>query len=161
MTRILKAIGLMSGTSMDGIDAAILSTDGERIAAFGPALFKPYSPEMREHLRAALDTAASIRAAGPLPPDVARLERALTDTHADAVAALLAEANLKPGQIDVIGFHGQTLIHRPAQRMTLQILKAALACLRGAKLRISSAAFRAFQLALRSGILRLLWATSF
>jgi anhydro-N-acetylmuramic acid kinase len=111
----------MSGTSMDGIDAAILDTDGERIAAFGSALFQPYSSEMRRYLRAALDTAASIRAAGPLAPDVAQLERALTDAHAEAVAALLAEANLKPGQIDVIGFHGQTLIHRPSPGTSLQI----------------------------------------
>jgi anhydro-N-acetylmuramic acid kinase len=40
MTRVLKAIGLMSGTSMDGIDAAVLDTDGDQIAAFGPVRFQ-------------------------------------------------------------------------------------------------------------------------
>ena len=121
MTRFLKAIGLMSGTSMDGIDAAILETDGERIQALGPARFQPYSPEMRERLSEALAAAASICAVGPLPPEIERLERDLTDAHAEAVSGLLAEANLKPDQIDVVGFHGQTLVHRPADRMTLQI----------------------------------------
>lgn len=106
---------------MDGIDAALLDTDGECIEGFGPARFQPYSPEMRLRLRAALDRGASIRAAGPLTPDIEDLERALTDAHAGAVLALLAEAEMAPGQIDVIGFHGQTLIHRPADRLTIQI----------------------------------------
>ncbi|MEQ1866597.1 MAG: anhydro-N-acetylmuramic acid kinase [Micropepsaceae bacterium] len=121
MTSILKAIGLMSGTSMDGIDAAILDTDGERIAAFGPARFQPYSTDMQAHLREAIQTAASIRAAGPLTPKIEMLERDLTDAHAEAVFRLLAESNLKAEQIDIIGFHGQALVHRPAERMTLQI----------------------------------------
>ncbi len=121
MTRVLKAIGLMSGTSMDGIDAAILDTDGERIEAFGPARFQPYSPDMRARLREAIRSAASIRAAGPLSPAMALLERDLTDAHAQAVRDLLAEARLEPEQIDLIGFHGQALVHRPAERLTLQI----------------------------------------
>jgi anhydro-N-acetylmuramic acid kinase len=121
MSRTLKALGLMSGTSMDGIDAAILSTDGERIAAFGPARFEPYSPEMRARLREGLERAATLPFAGPLPADIEALERELTQAHADAVATLLAEAKLKPADVDVIGFHGQTLIHRPHARMTVQI----------------------------------------
>jgi anhydro-N-acetylmuramic acid kinase len=121
MTRVLKAIGLMSGTSMDGIDAAILETDGERIAAHGPVRFQPYAPEMRERLRAASAEAASIRAAGPLPPAFEKLERDLTAAHAAAVQALLAAAGLRAQDIDVIGFHGHTLIHRPHERTTLTI----------------------------------------
>jgi anhydro-N-acetylmuramic acid kinase len=121
MTRILKAIGLMSGTSMDGIDVAVLDTDGERISAFGPARFAPYPVEMRARLRNAMERATRLPAAGPLPPELAALERELTQAHADAVAALLAEASLAVGQIDVIGFHGQALVHRPDRRVTLQI----------------------------------------
>ncbi|MCE9520847.1 MAG: anhydro-N-acetylmuramic acid kinase [Alphaproteobacteria bacterium] len=120
----------MSGTSMDGIDVAILDTGGERVDAFGPTLFQPYSPEMRQRLRAALSTGASIRAAGPLTPEIERLERDLTDAHADAVNTLLRESKLRPSQIDMIGFHGQTLIHRPAERMTLQIGSAPRLALR-------------------------------
>jgi anhydro-N-acetylmuramic acid kinase len=121
MSRVLKALGLMSGTSMDGIDAAILDTDGERIAAFGPARFEPYSADMRGRLRSGLERATTLPLTGPLPADIQALERELTQAHAKAVAALLAEAKLKPADIDVIGFHGQTLIHRPHARMTLQI----------------------------------------
>lgn len=121
MARVMKAIGLMSGTSMDGVDAAILDTDGESIAAFGPARFTPYAEEMRARLRNGLDWAAANATGGPLPRAIAELERELTQAHAAAVRALLTEAHLKPNAIDVIGFHGQTLIHRPAQRFTLQI----------------------------------------
>ncbi|MDZ4867560.1 MAG: anhydro-N-acetylmuramic acid kinase [Alphaproteobacteria bacterium] len=121
MARVLKAIGLMSGTSMDGIDAAILDTDGERIAAFGPARFEPYSADMRARLREAIDRAATMPLSGPLPADIEALERELTQAHARAVTALLMEAGLTPNDIDVVGFHGQTLVHRPQHRMTLQI----------------------------------------
>lgn len=121
MSRVLKALGLMSGTSMDGVDAAILETDGERIAAFGAARLQPYALDLRDRLRAALDGALMLSRAGPLPPDIQDLERELTQVHFEAVQALLAEAKLTPADIDVIGFHGHTLIHRPHVRMTLQI----------------------------------------
>lgn len=121
MTRVLKAIGLMSGTSMDGIDAAILDTDGESIAAFGPTRFEPYSPEMRARLQAGIAQAAAWSGQGPLPPDIAELERELTQAHAAAVSALLARAHIGASEIDVVGFHGHALAHRPERRLTLQI----------------------------------------
>ena len=121
MARVLKAIGLMSGTSMDGIDAAILDTDGERIEAFGPTHYEPYAPEMQAMLRDAMARAATLAVAGPLPADLADVERELTQAHARTVATLLRSAGLSSGAVDVIGFHGQALSHRPGQRMTLQI----------------------------------------
>jgi anhydro-N-acetylmuramic acid kinase len=121
MARVLKALGLMSGTSMDGIDAAILETDGETIAAFGPTHFSPYSASMRDRMRVALDAAPELRFDGPLPVAQAELEQELTTAHADAVLALLRTAGLSTGDVDVIGFHGQTIVHRPNQRITLQI----------------------------------------
>lgn len=112
----LTAIGLMSGTSLDGVDAALLTTDGTRATAFGPALTLPYSPAFRTALRACLGQR-------PQPSWQATIE-ALTDRHADAVEALLARAGSTgtgPASIDVIAFHGQTVWHDPEHRETIQI----------------------------------------
>ncbi len=112
----LTAIGLMSGTSLDGVDAALLTTDGTRTTASGPALTLPYSPAFRAALRACLGQR-------PQPSWQATIE-ALTDRHADAVEALLARAGIAgtgPAGIDVIGFHGQTVWHDPEHRETIQI----------------------------------------
>ncbi|SUS06719.1 Anhydro-N-acetylmuramic acid kinase [uncultured Defluviicoccus sp.] len=106
----------MSGTSLDGVDAALLTTDGTRATAFGPALTLPYSPAFRAALRACLGQR-------PQPSWQATIE-ALTDRHADAVEALLARAGIAgtgPAGIDVIGFHGQTVWHDPEHRETIQI----------------------------------------
>jgi anhydro-N-acetylmuramic acid kinase len=111
-----RAIGLMSGTSLDGVDAALLVTDGETIAETGPALTLPYPAALRADLRGLLDRAPSLAADDPALLDAT--ER-LTLHHAAAVRALAAEAEL-------IGFHGQTILHRPQQRRTWQIADAAL-----------------------------------
>jgi anhydro-N-acetylmuramic acid kinase len=109
----LRAIGLMSGTSLDGIDAALIETDGERVFATGDALTVAYAPALRERLRGLL---------GGAPRDaVAPVEAALTEAHAEAVEALLARARLTPTAIDLVGFHGHTIDHRPAERRTWQI----------------------------------------
>jgi anhydro-N-acetylmuramic acid kinase len=112
---MLRTIGLMSGTSLDGVDAAWLETDGERIGAFGPTLTLPYDERLRADLRRILDAAPT------LAPDDRRLKSAearLTEFHVRAVAALGREA-------DLIGFHGQTILHQPEQRRTWQIGDAA------------------------------------
>ncbi|MBU0725961.1 MAG: anhydro-N-acetylmuramic acid kinase [Alphaproteobacteria bacterium] len=104
---VLTAIGLMSGTSLDGIDAALLRSDGEAMLEVGPALTLPYEPAFRQRLRAILGA--------PAGADIAGVEREMTLLHAQAVARLLAEAEIAADQIDLIGFHGHTILHQPAQ----------------------------------------------
>ena len=115
----VTALGLMSGTSLDGIDAAILRTDGERIADVGPAETVPYDPEFRNRLQGVL---------GRLDEDeaTAQVERELTDLHARAVRTLLARADARMHDVGLIGFHGHTLAHLPARRITRQIGDGAL-----------------------------------
>ena len=105
------ALGLMSGTSMDGIDAAIIETDGEKVLEFGPSATTPYAQGLRDDIAAALGT--------PEPsPDL--VER-LTDAHADAVTALLVANPDYKDRISIIGLHGHTILHAPENRKTLQL----------------------------------------
>jgi anhydro-N-acetylmuramic acid kinase len=113
---MLRTIGLMSGTSLDGVDAAWLETDGERIGRLGPSLTLPYDDDFRRALRRVLDRA-------PTLPEhdsgLAEVVRRLTEYHGRAVARLGEAA-------DLIGFHGQTILHQPALRRTWQIGDAGL-----------------------------------
>ena len=121
MAEIHKVIGLMSGTSLDGIDAALVETDGEDVAVPGAALTVPYDAETRAMLRAALDEARYLAEGAAMPETIRAAEIRATDAHAEAVRRLLAEAGLNAADVSLIGFHGQTILHRPEQRLTWQI----------------------------------------
>lgn len=110
------AVGLMSGTSMDGIDAALIRSDGAAAVTAGGFVSLPYDNEMRGRLRAVLGGKGA----------VAEVERELTLRHAEAVRRLLAEAALEPAAVRVVGFHGHTILHRPQERRTWQIGDGAL-----------------------------------
>ena len=107
---VLTALGLMSGTSLDGVDAAILRTDGEHGIEPGPALFLPYSRDLKIFVRRAIKAALEGRDGAA---DIGKASAEVTAAHVEAVIALLNKAGLKRTQIDVIGFHGQTILHRP------------------------------------------------
>ncbi len=117
----LVAIGLMSGTSMDGVDVALIETDGERVARFGPVGYRPYSDADRALLRQAVAQAAALRDRDARPGVVAEAERLVTEAHAEAVGQFLRTHGLKPAKVDIVGFHGQTLLHRPQEGLTVQV----------------------------------------
>jgi anhydro-N-acetylmuramic acid kinase len=121
-----KVIGLMSGTSLDGVDAALLDTDGEDLVQPGLGLTLPYDSRTRGLLRDALDAARKVTQGGPVPSSIGEAERILTAAHADAVKALLKTADLTAANVSLIGFHGQTILHRPEARWTWQIGDGAL-----------------------------------
>ncbi len=110
------AVGLMTGTVLDGnIDVALLRTDGERVAEFGPYRLAPYPPEIRAMLEQTLAAARSWNFDGPEPSVFAEAEAAITRAQSAAVRDLVEEAGLDLAQIGVVGFHGQTVLHRAPQ----------------------------------------------
>lgn len=112
---LYRAVGLMSGTSMDGIDAALIETDGEGHVRPLGFLSVPYGEDTRKKLRASIERALGVDAPGADPViDAAAAE--ITALHAEAVRALLDGASA-----DVVGFHGQTIAHRPERGWTWQI----------------------------------------
>ncbi|QXQ06784.1 anhydro-N-acetylmuramic acid kinase [Sphingosinicellaceae bacterium] len=121
----MLAVGLMSGTSMDGIDAALIETDGESHNRRLGFVFTPYDDAMRERLREACATALGMERPGP---DVAidAVARDLTLAHAAAVKALLEATGTAASDVGVVGFHGQTIAHRPERGWTWQIGDGAL-----------------------------------
>jgi len=118
---VLRAIGLMSGTSLDGVDAALIVTDGENIEKFGPTLHRPYSGPERGLLRRALAEAASLTERNARPGVLAEAEQLVTRAHAEAVERLIAKNDWEAKDIDVVGFPGQTVLHRPQNKLTIQI----------------------------------------
>jgi anhydro-N-acetylmuramic acid kinase len=118
---ILRAIGLMSGTSLDGVDIALIETDGEAIERFGPTAYRPYSEAERDLLRQALDAGKSLTARDERPGVLGEAERFVTRAHAETVFAFLEQNNIDRSDVDIVGFHGQTVLHRPQARLTVQI----------------------------------------
>jgi anhydro-N-acetylmuramic acid kinase len=117
----MRAIGLMSGTSMDGVDVALLETDGREMVRQGPSLFRPYGIGDRRLLRAAMAEAVELTDRTARPGVIAECERMITRRHAEAVERFLESRRFNRDSIDIIGFHGQTILHRPAKGLTVQI----------------------------------------
>ena len=107
------SIGLMTGTVLDGnIDIAMLRTDGEEVVEFGPSVLARYEPSVNQLLQESLQAALDWQFDGP-EPDVFRCaEHALTEAQSAAIIKLLDESGMAAGDIGVIGFHGQTVLHR-------------------------------------------------
>ena len=103
---------------MDGIDAAVLRTDGLRTGETLHTLHVPYDDDLRGLLRAALREARALTERAARPGVLKEAEAALTEAHIAAVEKLRADHD---GDIDLIGFHGHTVLHRPEERLTVQI----------------------------------------
>jgi anhydro-N-acetylmuramic acid kinase len=122
---MLTAIGLMSGTSLDGVDVALIETDGRRVSGLGPSGYRPYTQQERGLLRQALSEAVDLSDRDARPGILREAERAVTVAHAEAVAAFTAQHRITFEDIDIVGFHGQTVLHRPERKLTVQIGDAA------------------------------------
>src|SRR3569833_513139 len=115
------ASGLMSGTSLDGVDVAAIDSDGERGFRFGPTGYRPYSEDERALLRNALKDAKALNDRKARPGVLPEAEAFITRAHAEAVEGFLDAEGIARGDIAIVGFHGQTVLHKPADRLTVQI----------------------------------------
>ncbi len=106
---------------MDGIDAALLKTDGEAVVERGPSGFYPYSPETRDLLQQALVDALQIDQRDERPGCLGNAQEMVTTLHAEAINQFLKDNNLTVDNVDLLGFHGQTVLHRPDDALTVQI----------------------------------------
>lgn len=106
---------------MDGIDVAALETDGEAVARFGPSATHVYQESESKLLRDAIDAARTLDDRNARPGIVADAERMMTMLHAVAVKVFFDANKIDRKNIDVVGFHGQTLLHRPERKLTMQI----------------------------------------
>lgn len=121
MGKMMRALGLMSGTSLDGIDVALLDTDGAEQVKRGPAMTFPYTRETRRLIVDAMADAKTLETRDDRPGALPHAEREVTELHAAAVNAFLRKQSIERGSVDVIGFHGQTVLHHPDQALTVQL----------------------------------------
>lgn len=118
----VTALGLMSGTSLDGVDIALIDTDGHAVQRFGPVAARPFNAEERSLLRGALTDAQALTDRHARPGRLAEAEAMITDAYADAIRDLLARQ--ESGRAAVVGVHGQTVLHRPQDQLTVQLIDA-------------------------------------
>ncbi len=114
MNKIYKSIGLMSGTSMDGIDLALIESDGENIINRKNFAYLPYEKDFKERLKALIY-------ATPKLQEIKTVENELTLLHVKLVNNFLDENKIPAEEIDLIAFHGHTILHAPQQKITWQI----------------------------------------
>ncbi|NBV05709.1 MAG: anhydro-N-acetylmuramic acid kinase [Proteobacteria bacterium] len=114
MTKLYKSIGLMSGTSMDGLDLALIESDGKKIINRKNFDYCSYTSDFKNRLRALIYN-------NPKLAEIKLVENELTLLHADLVNNFLSKNNIKAAEIDLVAFHGHTVLHIPERQVTWQI----------------------------------------
>jgi anhydro-N-acetylmuramic acid kinase len=126
--RGMRVLGFMTGTSLDAVDMAVLETDGEAISDFGPAAESKLSPETRGIVEEAIAAARPWPRGEPAPDVFEAAALAIADEHLAAARTFLGEAGAGAGHIDLVGVHGQTVLHEApsARRLgrTVQLIDA-------------------------------------
>lgn len=114
MSKLYKAIGLMSGTSMDGIDLAFIESDGKKIIKRQDFAYQAYEETFKATLKDLIYQAPNLER-------IKNVENDLTLIHANLVNQFLLQHNLSKNDIDLVAFHGHTILHMPEKNITWQI----------------------------------------
>jgi anhydro-N-acetylmuramic acid kinase len=125
----MRVLGFMTGTSLDAVDMAIVETDGETIASLGPAGERKLDPGTRAAVEAAIEAARDWPWGAAPPAAFGVAAAAVAEAHRAAAERFLAEKGLDRGDIDLVGVHGQTVLHEPptasrAAGRTVQLIDA-------------------------------------
>lgn len=121
MSNRMLVLGLMSGSSAESVDVALVETDGEKVHRRGPAAAYAYTDAHRAAIAAAVHMAAQAKGRPAGNGTLAAAEDAVTQAHANAVRNFLTTNHIPPGRVDAAGFHGQTILHRPDDGVSVQI----------------------------------------
>ena len=118
MDNSITSLGLMSGTSLDGIDASIINSDGKTHLEVKANHFSQYKPDFRQKLRNYIKNINSIEDIKNSASEYKNLEKEVTLLHSDIAKKIISSQTI---DVDLVGFHGQTIIHKPKKKYSIQM----------------------------------------
>ena len=116
--KLFLAMGLMSGTSMDGVDLSIIKSDGHKEISFMFDKYFEYDPELYKQIVTTRDMVTNTRDLVKYSKELNLLEKNITLFHSKIIKQILTKFNY---EVDLIGFHGQTIFHNPELKITKQL----------------------------------------